>query len=144
MSTIADLDTDVAAAIIAQTACTQRMQSDYLADLGEVIPEGEYRFRLRVNAFQRPPLNVNASIYTCTVEVDWLCMVPFAAADGVYRDNAWADQLTLTDGTDVGFWTPLASVLDIDTDTAPTVTDTIERVGQLLRYTVTAQVRLQP
>lgn len=146
MSTVAELDTEIEAAVIAQTQQTQRMISDYNPESGEQIPAGAFRFRQRVDVIDRESVNANVQGNACIVEIDWMVHMEPNGLDIMERDytaGAWLDQLTLVDGDNDGFWKSMAAVHDVSRDEPPTITTTLDTVGQVLKFTVTAQLVLQ-
>lgn len=147
MSTPEDLDTDLAAAIIAQTQQTQRMRSDHLVSSGERIPDGAFRFRQIVDVLNRPSQSSSRSGYVCVAQVTWMVKMEVSGLDvdeSVYRPGAWLDQQTLTDGNNDGFWNSLPSVKTIVAGTLPEVIEGLDRTGRVLKFQVTANIELVP
>lgn len=144
MSTIKEFDDEVAAQLIIQTTLQTRMLNNYDPLAGEQIPDGEYWFRLRSDAFQSDTLDSNQTKYIVRAQIDWVCKIPGVSHDdSTQRVNAWLDQQVMLDSTFQGFWKELATVYDVVIETPPQVSSVLERVGQALRFTVTALIVLQ-
>lgn len=146
MSTVEELDAEIAAKIISDTQQTQRMIDDYFPGSGEQIPLGEFRFRLKVDVLDRESIQSNIKGNICNVEIEWKLMMELTGVDiqpRVYTAAATVDQQTLVNADNDGFWKTLDSVHDIAPGVLPLVTSGLERVGQVLKFTVTAQVVLQ-
>ena len=141
MSTVKDLDADVSAAVLALTGSAGRLKSDWRDETGERIAGNSRRHRLKIDVIEHSVLGSNAKAYLCQVLVDMLVNVAENMKPPDYVEQNWLDQQTLTNHD---FWTALASVMQVQPDTTVQVVESMELDGDVLKYTVGANVILQP
>ena len=143
MSTITELDAEVAAAIEAQlSSVTGRMNSDYLDGTGQRLASTEKRYRLRTSATLEDPAQSSQDpllVVQCTVDI--LKSIE-TITEAQYRDmEMWTDQQVLLDRD---FWRGLAAVQNLVPESTPIMESDPARIAQIMFYTVVADLILTP
>lgn len=141
MSTVAELDTEVALAIAVNTSLANRMNSDYDIDTGEVVPDGTRVFRQRVDVQNKVDMGSNIFSYGIQIEIDSIVKMATPVDERDDLVTIWTDQQVFTDPE---FWRTMAAVFELAEGTTPQIVEPVTRVGQVLLYTATVQLVLQP
>lgn len=145
MSTIAELETDLRAAIEVLPSTPIRTTSDHNDSQGQVLTPDQWYYRLRLTVLEEVALDSNLQTVTVQAEIDLLVNMagnaPNPRDESSYVGVIGIDQTALVDPD---FYLVLASVLDVPTETVPQVVEGIERNGNVLIHQIAANLVLQP
>lgn len=145
MSTVLELDTEIAAKIVANlTGPPTRLLNDFNDTAGELIPSDTYRFRQRLEVLVEEVQGSNVTNDVINAELDFIVRMnrvsaPLAPRD--YTPDIWTDQQQLVQNS---FWTDMAAVKEVLPGEQPGVVEEITQNGELLIYTVQVALILQP
>lgn len=144
MSTVADLETDLRAAIEALPTTPIRTTSDHNDSQGQVLTPDQWYYRLRLTVLEEFALDSNNQTVTVQAEIDLLVNMignaPNPRDESSYVAVIGADQTLLVDPD---FYLALASTVDVSTDDVPQVVEGVERNGNVLIHQIAANVALQ-
>ena len=142
MATVANVATQAATAIEALGSSPTRMGSDRRTDL-ESIASGATKYQLRVwHASKDDQFSSNVNYDVAAIEVAIHHYLASATAERTYTEGA---MLTEQDSLLAkSFWTDLDAVFGVDDQLLPGTTESPERVGNVISYTIALEVRVQP
>lgn len=137
MATVPQLAASLATAVEGLSTSPVRMASDHRTDLEE-IASGATKYQLRVSQVAVDERNGNVVYPAADCEV--VVHHRLSGAERTYTEGAMA--VDLASLTASAFWSGIAEVYDVSA--GPEASESPERVGNVVSYTVTAQVRVKP
>lgn len=139
MSTLADIESDVATAVAGLSGMGARLTDDYRTDVyGPAV--GATQFALRVDQLATQYSESDSPKQVADVEIDVVHRLGTAADEGAYVSTKYAHQASLSSAT---WWrAQIASALSVFE--GPEVTSITERIGNVLRYTAKVRLVVKP
>jgi hypothetical protein len=138
MATVADLKTQLETALAALSTAVPVLDSGTLDS--QRVERSSYRAMIRIAGVETATAGSNLTVTIATVELDLL----HRAAGSTPTDLESAEDalaLLVDDVAADSFWTALAAVRSSPVDVA--VESDLERVGEVLRYTIRADCALE-
>lgn len=138
MATVADLKSQIGTALGALSTAFPVLDSGTLDS--QRVQREEYRAMIRINGVETTTIGSNLTVTIATTEVDLL----HRAADATPGDLESAEDalaLLVDDVAAEAFWSGLAAVRSSPIDV--TVESDLERVGEVVRYTIRADCALE-